>query len=104
VTVAKAKKVRRMVRRGLRYRVGCLDACRVSSVLRLSGRRLGAVRARLAAGSSRTLVLRLDRKVRRNLAAAMRDAGVKRLTATVVTRIVTADGARTIRTGVTIKR
>jgi cytochrome c len=104
VAMPKAKKVRRVVRRGLRYRVSCVDACRVSSVLRLSGRRLGAVRARLAAGSSRTLVLRLDREVRRNLVAAMRDAGVKRLKATVVTRIVTADGARTIRTGVTLKR
>jgi hypothetical protein len=96
--------VRQVIRRGLRYRVSCEQACRVTSVLRLSGRRLGAAKARLAAGSSRTLVLRLDRRIRRNLIDAMRNAGVTRLRATIVTKVVTAEGTRTIRTGVTLKR
>jgi hypothetical protein len=49
-------------------------------------------------------VLRLDRRIRRNLVPAMRNAGVRRLRATLVTKVVTADGTRTIRTGVTLKR
>jgi PKD repeat protein len=104
VSMPKAKKVRQVIRRGLRYRVSCEDACRVSSVLKLSGRRLGAARARLAAGASRTIVLRLDRDIRGNLLAAMRNAGVRRLKVTVVTRVATAAGTKTIRTGVTLKR
>jgi cytochrome c len=104
VSVPKAKKVRSIIRRGLRYEVSCAEACRVSSVLRLSGRRLGASKvARISAGSSKTLVLRLDRKIRRNLLAAMRNAGVKRLTATVVTKIVTADGTKKMRAKVALK-
>jgi hypothetical protein len=105
VVAPRAQKVRRVVRRGLRVRVNCQDACRVSSVLRLSGRRLGASKAalRIGAGGSRTIVLRLDRNVRRNLLAAMRQAGVKRLRTTLVTKIVTAEGTRTIRAKVTLK-
>jgi hypothetical protein len=49
-------------------------------------------------------VVRLDRGVRRNLVAAMRQADVQRLRATLVTRVVTADGTRTIRAKVTLKR
>jgi PKD repeat protein len=105
VSAPRATRVRQVVRRGLRLRVSCVEACRVSSVLRLSGRRLGASRRglRIGAGGSRTVVVRLDRTVRRNLLAAMRQAGVKRLTSTVVTRIVTAEGTRTIRAKVTLK-
>jgi hypothetical protein len=71
----------------------------------VSGERLGASR-RLAldAGESRTLVVRLDRSVRRNLVAAMRQAGIRRLKAFAVTKVVTADGARNMRVKVLLKR
>ena len=104
VTAPKAAKVRRVIGRGLRLRVQCTTACRASTVLKLSGRRLGASKAaRIAAGKSGTLLVRLDRNVRRNLQAAMRQAGVNRLTTTAVTKIATAEGTRTIRAKVTLK-
>ncbi|MGH2949850.1 MAG: hypothetical protein ACRDPC_26915, partial [Solirubrobacteraceae bacterium] len=101
----KRVKVRRVIRRGLRYRVACETACRVSSVLRVSGRRLGrsSVR-RIEAGRARTIVVRLDRRVRRNLVAAMRQADVRRVRATVVTRIKTDDGAHRLRNRVVLRR
>jgi cytochrome c len=105
VVAPKAKRVGQVVRRGLRLEVTCVDDCLASSVLRLSGERLGAAKPlRIVAGKSRTLVVRLDRNVRRNLQAAMRQAGMKRLTATLVTKISTADGTRTLRAKVTLKR
>jgi PKD repeat protein len=105
VSLARSMKVRRVVRRGLRYKVRCGEACRVSAVLRLSGRRLGASKAlRARAGASRTVVVRLDRRVRRQLVKAMRKAGVRRVKATVVTRVLTADSTRTIRRKVVLKR
>jgi cytochrome c len=104
VTAPKARRVVVVVKRGLRLRVRCPEACRAWTVLRLSGKRLGKSKAlRIGAGRSRTLVIRLDRNVRRNLAAAMRQAGVRRLKATAVTKIVTADGTRTVRAKVTLK-
>jgi PKD repeat protein len=104
VAPPKAAKVRRVVGRGLRLRVTCADACRASSVLRLSGRRLGASRpARIAAGATGTLVVRLDRHVRRNLRAAMRQAGVERLTAVLVTKITTDEGTQTRRSRVALR-
>jgi hypothetical protein len=105
VSLVRSAKVSRVIRRGLRYRVTCGAACRVSSTLRLSGQRLGKARARtVRAGASRTIVVRLDRRVRRELVGAMRRAGVRRVRATVVTKVRSADGTRTIRRKVTLKR
>jgi autotransporter translocation and assembly factor TamB len=97
--------VRSVVRRGLRLKVRCAAACRVRSVLRLSGRRVGASkRVKLEAGKPRTVVVRLDRRVRRNLIAAMRQAGVRRLTATAVTRVADGETTRAYRTKVRLRR
>jgi len=105
VRAPKRRGVRSIIKRGLRLRVSCDEACRARSVLRVSGERLGASkRLRLDAGESRTLVVRLDRSVRRNLIAAMRQAGIRRLKAFAVTRIVTAEGARNVRVKVMLKR
>jgi hypothetical protein len=104
VAMPKSKRVRSVVRRGLRLRVSCVEECRVRSVMRLSGRRLGrSKQVRIAAGESRTVVVRLDRRVRRNLIAAMRNSDVQRLRALVVTRIVTADDTERVRARVTLK-
>jgi len=96
------------VRRGLRYRVACEAACRVSAVLRVAGgdrQRLGAATARrIGAGASRTIVVRLDRGVRRNLIAAMREADMQRLRATLVTTVRDEDGKRTVRRSVVLRR
>ena len=97
-----------VVKRGLRYRVACETACRVKSTLRIRGgdkQRLGKARAlRIAAGDSRRIVLRLDRSVRRNLAAAMRQAKVRKLRATLVLKITTAEGTSTVRKAVVLRR
>jgi hypothetical protein len=107
VRAAKSRSVRSLIRRGLPLRVTCdaTEACRVKSVLRVSGERLGASKAvRIGAGKSRKVVIRLDRTVRRNLVAAMRQAGIRRLKATAVTKVATADGMRTVRVKVQLKR
>jgi hypothetical protein len=96
--------VRRLIRRGLRYRVTCVQDCRVSSVLKVSGRRLGrSTVRRIDAGESRRVVVRLTRRVRTNLIAAMRSADVSRVRATVVTRITTDEGTRRLRQRVTLR-
>ncbi|HET8786834.1 MAG TPA: hypothetical protein VFM38_14450, partial [Candidatus Limnocylindrales bacterium] len=59
---------------------------------------------RIAGGHSRRVVVRLDRSVRRNLVAAMREAGVRTLRAKLVLKIRTADGTKTIRKRVVLKR
>ena len=105
VSLAGSAKVRRVMRRGLRYKVSCGEACRVASVMRLAGRRLGRAKARtIRAGASRTIVIRLDRKVRRQLAKAMRKAGVRQVEVSVLTKVRTAEGTRTIRDRVTLER
>jgi PKD repeat protein/type 1 glutamine amidotransferase len=97
--------VRKVLRRGLRLRIACVEACSARSILRVSGERLGASRrVRLAAGGKRTLVVRLDRSIRRNLLAAMRQAGVRRLKTTAVTTVAVAGGTRTIRVKVQLRR
>ena len=67
VRLTKRHKVARVVKRGLRYTVACEATCRVTSTLRIAGadnQRLGKSAARsIAAGTSRTFVLRLDRSV-----------------------------------------
>jgi hypothetical protein len=98
VRVTRTQKLARVARRGLRYTVACDTACRVPSVLR-SDRRLGRIAgARLAAGESRKLVLRLDRSARRRL------SGARRVRARLVTTIRSADGTRTARTRVVLRR
>jgi hypothetical protein len=96
------------VRRGLRYRVACEVACRVSAVLRIAGgdrERLGAARSRaIAAGRSRTIVVRLDRRVQRRLLAAMRGSGIRRLRVTLVTSVRTREGVRTLRRELVLRR
>jgi PKD repeat protein len=101
----KRQSVRQVMRRGLRLKVSCDEACRARSVLRVSGERLGASkRLQLDAGESRTLVVRLDRSVRRNLVAAMRQADIRRLKAFAVTKITTAEGSKNVRVRVILKR
>ena len=104
----RAHEVARVVRRGLRYSVSCETQCRVSSVLRIAAgkqQRLGASRARLiAAGESRSIVVKLDRQVRRNLVGAMRQARLRNLKATVVLKVRTADGTTTVRKRVVLAR
>jgi hypothetical protein len=88
--------------------VACEAACRVTAVLRTAGgekQRLGRATARtVQAGASRTIVVRLDRNVRRQLIAAMRKAGVRRLRATLVTTVRDADGRRAVRRAVVLRR
>jgi hypothetical protein len=101
----RAHKVARVLKRGLRYVVSCETRCKVTSVLRIQGQRLGKSGARtVAAGHSRKIVLRLDRNVSRNLVAAMRKAHVRNLKATLVLKITSADGTRTVRRAVVLKR
>jgi PKD repeat protein len=105
VKVGKRFGVKRVLRRGLRYTVTCEVKCSVTSVLRVEGQRLGKSNARrIAAGQSRKIVVRLDRNVRRNLVAAMQEAGVQRLKATLVLKVRTADGTKTIRRVVALRR
>ena len=95
IRAPKTADVRDVIRRGLRLRVSCEDACRAKSVLRLSGRRVGVSKqVRVKAGRSRTLVVRLTDNVRRNLMAAMRQARLKRVTTTAITTVRTADLSR----------
>ncbi|HEX5620697.1 MAG TPA: PKD domain-containing protein [Solirubrobacteraceae bacterium] len=105
VRAPRNRSVQSVIKRGLRLKVSCDEACRARSVLRVSGERLGASkRLALDAGESRTLVVRLDRSVRKNLIAAMRQAGIRRLKAFAVTKVVTADGTRNVRVKVMLKR
>jgi len=59
---------------------------------------------RVAAGSSRTLVVRLRPKARRQLAALLREAGARSLEAKAVTRVTTEGGTRKVRRTVLLKR
>jgi PKD repeat protein len=105
VRLARTHSASLVVRSGLRYRVACAAACRVSAVLRVERQRLGAARARrVSAGASRMIVVRLDRAVRRNLLAAMRESGVRRLRAMLVTTVRDRDGSRTVRKQVVLRR
>ena len=94
VRVTRSHKLARVVRRGLRYTVACETACRVTSVLRSADRRLGRLTSRIAAGDSRQLVLRLNRRavgdrrsIRARLVITIRDAaGTRVVRRTVVLR------------------
>ena len=105
VRAPKRMTARRAIRRGVRLRVFCEETCRARTVLRLSGERVGkSKRLRIRPGSTRTLVARLDRDVRRRLLAAMRQAGLRRVTLTAVTTVITADGARAYPVKITLRR
>jgi PKD repeat protein len=105
VTAPRVLKVRQVIRRGVRLRVSCAEDCRARSVLRLSGERVGASRRlRIDAGETRTLVIRLERAVRRNLLAAMRQAGVRRVTSTAITTIATDDVTRAFPDKIRLRR
>jgi PKD repeat protein len=105
VRLVKRHSVARVIKRGLRYRVSCETRCRVTSVLRIQGQRLGKSSARrVSAGHSRAIVLKLDRSVRRNLVTAMRKAHVRNLRATLVLRITSATGTKSVRRVVVLRR
>jgi hypothetical protein len=97
--------MRRAARRGLRLRVACPERCAVRAVLRYSGKRIGKSRKlRIRDERRHTLKVRLSRKVRRDLRAAMRRADARSLTVTAILKIRTADGRSTIRREVRLKR
>ena len=105
IRVPKSKKARAVVRRGLRVKVKCAEACRARGVLRLSGKRIGkSKRVKVKEGRTRTVVIRLNRRVRRNLVAAMRQAGVRRLTGTAIMTIRTDDVTRAYPAKVRLRR
>jgi PKD repeat protein/type 1 glutamine amidotransferase/plastocyanin len=105
IRAPKRMKVRTAVRRGVRLRVGCEETCRARSVLRISGERIGASKQlRIRAGSTRTLVARLKGNVRRNLLAAMRQAGLRRVSVTATITVKTGGGQRAFPVRVTLRR
>ena len=105
IRAPKTQNVRKVLKRGLRLRVTCEEDCRARTVLRLSGERVGASkRLRIDAGETRTVVVRLKRSVRRNLLAAMRQAGVKRILATAITTVATDDLSRAYPVRVRLRR
>ena len=105
VTVAKRIKARTAQRRGVKVQVRCSIACRTGAVLRIGGRKVGTAKTvRIGANGRKTLVIRLDRRTRRNLLVSMRRAGVKSRKATVVLTVRAADGRKTVRRTVRIVR
>jgi hypothetical protein len=105
VRLVKGHRAARVIKRGLRYFVSCERRCTVTSVLRIKGQRLGKSSARrVAAGHRRAIVLKLDRAVRRNLVSAMRRAHVRNLRATLILKIKSADGTKTVRRVVVLRR
>jgi phage baseplate assembly protein gpV len=105
VRAPKSRSVRKLLRSGLRLRVTCLERCAVKSKLKLSGERLGKSKTvRIRADRTKTVVVKLDRAVRRSLLAGMRQAGIQRFKATTVTKIRSGGDERTIRRKVTLKR
>jgi PKD repeat protein/type 1 glutamine amidotransferase len=94
----KKAKARQVKRRGLRVEVTCTVDCRAGAVLRLSGKQIGKAKAlKVGADGKRTLVIKLDRKGRRKLQAALSRPGVKSKKATVLITVTSADGTRTMR-------
>ncbi len=106
--MARTVSVQRVIKRGLKLRVTCASACRVSSLLRIDSRkaeRLGIAKARrFAAGRSGTVVVKLDRRIKARLLSAMRRSGVRRLKATVITKVRTDAGTQTLRRKILLKR
>lgn len=117
VDIPAGSKLSRVVRRGLRYSVTCPLKCRASGQMWVSkkvARRLGlkngprvigrAKVARVPAGGTRTLILRLDRRVRRKLARMMREEGIERLSTVVITTVRTTSGTDAIKRRLTLAR
>jgi hypothetical protein len=93
------------MRRGLRLRVACPERCDVRAVLRYAGKRIGTSKTlRIRDDRRHTLEVRLSRKARRDLRAAMRRADARSLEVTAVLKVRTADGPSTIRREVRLKR
>jgi PKD repeat protein len=100
----KARKSQR-IRRALRLQVACAERCSVRAVLRSDGKRLGkSRRLRIRDDRRHTLEVRLSRKVRRSLLAAMRRADARSVEVTAVLRVRTADGRTTIRRELRLRR
>jgi PKD repeat protein len=96
VRVVGSRKLRTVIRRGLRHRVTCAEDCRARSVLRFGKRKLGTAKSRrIAAGTTRTLTVKVrkravprgKRRIRARLVVTLRtDDGVRRLSQRVVLR------------------
>ena len=103
-----------IARRGLRVEVTCPLECRASSRLRVSrhdarrlraGRVIGRSDARvIRAGRTATLVVGPDRELRRDIARLMRRAGMRQVSAVLVTRIRTASGVETVEKRLRLRR
>jgi hypothetical protein len=106
-----------VLRKGLRFRVACEADCTAKAKLRLStsfARKLGlgsnaiplgkAKAKSIGAGASKRLVIRLDKALRKDLAKAMRNAGIRNLRAVVVTKVQTESGKEVTRRKVNLKR
>ena len=94
-----------VARRGLRLRVACPERCDVRVVLRHSGKRIGtSKKLRIRDDRRHTLTVRLSRKARRKLMAAMRRADARSVKVTAVLTVRTADGTSTIRRAVRLRR
>jgi hypothetical protein len=101
----RSQRMRQAARRGLRLRVACPEHCDVRAVLRHSGRQIGrSKKLRIRDDRRHTLELRLSRKARHDLLAAMRRADARSLKVTAILRIRTADGWSTIRREVRLRR
>jgi cytochrome c len=99
------QRVRKVLAKGLRYRISCDAPCRVTSKLRLGKRTIGKAKARrLEAGQTRTLAVRLRKGIRSRLLDAMREAEVTRVKAKLVTKVRIAGSTKTIKRQVTLKR
>ena len=105
VTLTRTWNVRKVLSSGLRYRVSCKAACRVTSKLRLGKRTIGSASAkRVKAGKSRTIVVRISKRLRGNFVDAMRKADVRRVRASLITKIRSGGKTTTISRRVTLKR
>jgi PKD repeat protein len=93
------------LRRTARLRVACPERCAVRAVLRHAGKRIGTSRTvRIRDDRRHTLQVRLSRKARRHLRAAMRRADARSLKVTAVLTVRTAEGRSTIRREVRLAR
>jgi hypothetical protein len=114
VALDRRQRLRRVVRRGLRYSVTCVTRCRVAGRLVLTrkhARTLGLRRKAghasvrtVRAGESRTVVVKVNRMVARKLRLAMRRAGVERVKATVVTRIKAGEEPERLKRRIVLRR
>jgi thermitase len=90
IAVSHRTRLRTVLRRGIRVRCHAAVAGKCSGVARVHRRRVAARSVRVAAGHTRVLVLRLNRRGRRTVTAAIR--AHRRVHVTLVVRLT---GART---------